>query len=40
MASRKWRRKIAPLAPVVAMVRFCGGWFGKETPSELRSIGI
>src|SRR5208283_878189 len=22
-----------PLAPVVAMVRFCGGWFGKDSPA-------
>src|SRR5271157_4337809 len=31
-ARRKCRRKMAPLAPVVATVRFCGGWLGKLSP--------
>src|SRR5579864_7999483 len=31
-ASRKCLRKIEPLAPVVATVRFWGGWFGNGTP--------
>jgi hypothetical protein len=25
---------MAPLAPVVAIVRFCGEWLGKEPPDE------
>src|SRR5579859_5797236 len=33
-ASSKCRRKIAPLAPVVAIVRFCGGLLGKRPPGE------
>jgi hypothetical protein len=27
---------MAPLAPVVAMVRFFGGWLGKESPTRQR----
>src|ERR1700680_4690632 len=33
-ASSNCRRKIAPLAPVLAIVRFCGGWLGKKPPAE------